>query len=76
MAATKSLTASIIRGCGWQSEAALFSYLENLPQSSYASSGFVSMETFLTRLRTRINHIEHEGQVVRETREMTLPGNF
>lgn len=76
MAATKSFTASILRKSGWDSEDDLFTYLESLPEGVFTNNGLRPKQTIITIIRDRIDLIESEGEVVRGTREMTLPGNL
>jgi hypothetical protein len=76
MAATKSFTASILRKSGWYTEKELFTYLESVPESDFTSNGMRPKQTTIAIIRNRIDFIESEGEVVRGTREMTLPGNL
>ena len=76
MAATKSFTAAILRRSGWDTENQFFTYLESLPEGVFTSNGLRPKQTTIAIIRDRIDVIKFEGEVVRGTREMTLPGNL
>lgn len=73
MSKEKSYTIPILREFNYRNESELRDKIESIPADVYILNGH-KKEHFARSITRLIGHIEHEGDVVRETRAMTNPG--
>lgn len=76
MATTKSFTASLLRAHGFRDATALFTQLNKLSDQQLRDRGIRSKGLLEADFRRLLLSLELDGEMVRETAEMTKAGNL